>query len=165
MNGKLKLFTDFFNFEFDSKKYTNDISKYVNENIDEKEKDALLSLYNKIIKIYTRILNNTDLPLNIENDATVESLTKFVKISTKKTDELLESLFLLIDLESVLLTNNTLFFINLKQYLTKTELLELYKYALYNKIEIVLIDSQSYGTALKYEKKYIIDENLDEFML
>ncbi len=165
MNGKLKLFTDFFNFEFDSKKYTNDISKYVNENIDEKEKDALLSLYNKIIKIYTRILNNTDLPLNVENDATVESLTKFVKISTKKTDELLESLFLLIDLESVLLTNNTLFFINLKQYLTKTELLELYKYALYNKIEIVLIDSQSYGTALKYEKKYIIDENLDEFML
>lgn len=165
MNGKLKVFTDFFNFEFDSKKYTSDIIKYVNENIDEKEKIALLSLYNKIVKTYIKILNNTDLPLNVENDATIENITKFVKISIDDTCELLDSLLLLINLESTLLTNNILFFINLKQYLAKTELLELYKYALYNKIEIVLIDSQSYGTTLKYEKKYIIDENLDEFVL
>lgn len=165
MNGKLKAFTNFFNFGFDSKKYTNDISKYVSENIDEKEKNTLLSLYNKIIKTYTKILNNIDLPLNVENEATIENIAKLLKVSINNSNELLDSLFLLIDLESALLTNNILFFVNLKQYLSTTELIELYKYAIYKEIEIVLIDSQSYGVTLKYEKKYIIDENLDEFVL
>lgn len=165
MNGKLKVFTNFFNFEFDSKKYTNDISKYVSGNIAEKEKNILLSLYNKIIKTYTKILNNIDLPLNVENEVTIENITKFIKVSIDNSNELLDSLFLLIDLESTLLTNNILFFVNLKQYLSTTELIELYKYAMYKEIEIVLIDSQSYGVTLKYEKKYIIDENLDEFVL
>lgn len=165
MNGKLKVFTNFFNFEFDSKKYTNDISKYVSGNIAEKEKNILLSLYNKIIKTYTKILNNIDLPLNVENEVTIENITKFIKVSIDNSNELLDSLFLLIDLESTLLTNNILFFVNLKQYLSTTELIELYKYAIYKEIEIVLIDSQSYGVTLKYEKKYIIDENLDEFVL
>lgn len=165
MNGKLKVFTNFFNFEFDSKKYTNDISKYVSGNIAEKEKNILLSLYNKIIKTYTKILNNIDLPLNVENEVTIENITKFIKVSIDNSNELLDSLFLLIDLESTLLTNNILFFINLKQYLSTTELIELYKYAIYKEIKIVLIDSQSYGVTLKYEKKYIIDENLDEFVL
>lgn len=40
-----------------------------------------------------------------------------------------------------------------------------YKYAIYNNIKIVLIDSQSYGIKLEYENKLIIDENLDEFVL
>lgn len=165
VNGKIKVFSDFFNFEFDSKKYSNDISKYVSTNIDDGERNVLLSLCNKIVKIYTKILNNIDLPLNVDTDITIENITKFVKVSIRNSNELLESLLLLIDLERVLLTKNILFFVNLKQYLSKTELLELYKYAIYNKIEIVLIDSQGYGGTMKYEKKYIIDENLDEFML
>lgn len=165
VNGKIKVFSDFFNFEFDSKKYSNDISKYVSTNIDDGERNVLLSLCNKIVKIYTKILNNIDLPLNVDTDITIENITKFVKVSIRNSNELLESLLLLIDLERVLLTKNILFFVNLKQYLSKTELLELYKYAIYNKIEIVLIDSQGYGGTMKYEKKYIIDENLDEYML
>lgn len=165
VNGKIKVFSDFFNFEFDSKKYSNDISKYVSTNIDDGERNVLLSLCNKIVKIYTKILNNIDLPLNVDTDITIENITKFVKVSIRNSNELLQSLLLLIDLERVLLTKNILFFVNLKQYLSKTELLELYKYAIYNKIEIVLIDSQGYGGTMKYEKKYIIDENLDEFML
>ena len=53
MNGKLKVFTNFFNFEFDSKKYTNDISKYVSGNIAEKEK---IYYYHYIIKLSKHIL-------------------------------------------------------------------------------------------------------------
>lgn len=34
-----------------------------------------------------------------------------------------------------------------------------------NKIRILLIDSQCYGCTIDYEKKLIIDENLDEFMI
>lgn len=88
-----------------------------------------------------------------------------MKISINKTDDLLDNLLLLIDLEKVLKINEILFFINLKQYLSQEELIEFYKYAIYNEIKIVLVDSQSYGVKLDYEKKLIIDANLDEFVL
>lgn len=165
LNGKIKIFINFFDFQFDSKKYINDLSKYVNENIDESDRNNLFNLYNKIIKLYKRILNNIDLPLNIEENVTIDNLTKLVKLSINYNNELLDNLLLLIDLEKALNTKNILIFVNLKQYLNKTELIEFYKYAVYNEIKLLLIDSQTYGTTVEYEKKLIIDGDLDEFML
>lgn len=165
MNGKLKVFVDFFDFQFDSKKYINDVSKYVNENIDDEDKNNLVNLYNRIIKVYKKVLNSVDLPLSVESEVSVDTITKFVKVNINSKVELLDNLFLLIDLEKVLKTNNLLIFINLKQYLTRNELVELYKYAIYNNIQLLLVDSQSYGGTLEYEKKLIVDENLDEFMI
>ena len=37
MNGKIRLFIDYFNLGFDSKKYEKDINKYINESINEEE--------------------------------------------------------------------------------------------------------------------------------
>lgn len=165
MNGKIKVIVDFFDFQFDSKKYINDIGKYVNENIEEDDKTTLVSLYNKIIKTYNKILNSIDLPLSVENEISIDTITKFVKIGINSKNELIDNLILLIDLEKILNTNNLLIFINLKQYLKTDELKELYKYSLYNDVNILLIDSQAYGVTLEYEKKLIIDENLDEFMI
>lgn len=165
MNGKLKVFVNFFDFQFDSKKYINDVSKYVNENINDEDKNDLTSLYNKIIKVYKKVLNGVDLPLSVENEVSIDIITKFVKVGINSKTELLDNLFLLIDLEKVLKTNNLLIFVNLKQYLTRSELVELYKYAIYNNIQLLLVDSQSYGGTLEYEKKLIVDENLDEFMI
>ena len=71
----------------------------------------------------------------------------------------------MIDIENILGTKDILIFVNLKQYLTKNELEELYKYTIYNEVSILLIDSQCYGGTLNNEKKLIIDENLDEFMI
>jgi len=165
ISNKLKIFTNFFDLDFDSKKYSNDINKFINDSIDDENKNDLNNLYNKIIKNYNKIFNDIDIPLSIENEFNIENITKLMKISINKKDELLDNLLLLIDLEKVLKTNNILIFINLKQYLTKEELEELYKYSLYNEVKIILIDSQSYGVTLNNEKKLIIDENLDEFML
>lgn len=79
--------------------------------------------------------------------------------------ELLEDLLTFLDIEKELFHHTIIFFVNLKTYLTKEELIEIYKYAIYNKIKIILIDSKSYGVTIEYERKLIIDENLDEFML
>lgn len=165
MNGKIKVFINYFDFQFDSKKYLNDICKYVNENIDDEYKNDLVILYNKIIKVYKKVLNGLDLPLSVETDVSVDTIIRFVKVGIKPKIELLDNLFLLIDLEKVLKTNNLLIFVNLKQYLSKNELVELYKYAIYNNVQLLLIDSQAYGGTLEYEKKIIVDENLDEFVI
>ena len=164
-NGKIKLIIDYFNLDFDSKKNEKEINKYVNELLDDENKNNIFSSYNKIIKVYNKILNNIDLPLSVENEVSIENITKLLKISVKSKYDLLDNLLLIIDLEKTLQTNNLLFFVNLKQYLSKSELIELYKYSIYNEVNIILIDSQSYGCTIEHEKKLIIDENLEEYML
>lgn len=165
MNNKLKIFINYFDFQFDSKKYTNEISRYVSNYINDEDKKDLINLYNKMVKIYKKSLNDIDLPLYIDNDINVESINKLIKLEISPKEELLDNLMLLIDLEDILNTNNLLIFINLKQYLNKEELVELYKYAMIKEIKIILIDAYSYGVTLKNEKKLIIDENLDEFVI
>lgn len=165
ISNKIKLFINFFNFEFDSKKYTNDINKYIINEMDENDKINLLKSYNKLIETFIKILNKSDLPLQILEDITVDNIIKNLKLTINSKNSLLDNLMLLIELEKTLKTNNLLIFVNLKQYLTNQELIELYKYAIYNKIRILMIDSQSYGGTLDYENKFIIDSNLDEFML
>lgn len=165
ISNKIKLFINFFNFEFDSKKYTNDINKYIINEMDENDKINLLKSYNKLIETFIKILNKSDLPLQILEDITVDNIIKNLKLTINSKNSLLDNLMLLIELEKTFKTNNLLIFVNLKQYLTNQELIELYKYAIYNKIRILMIDSQSYGGTLDYENKLIIDSNLDEFML
>ena len=115
MNGIIKIYINYFDFQFDSKKYTNDISKLVNNYLDESDIKDLTNLYNKMTKIYKRSLNNIDLPLRIEDEINVENINKIIKLSISPKEELLDNLFLLIDLEKVLRTNNLLVFVNLKQ--------------------------------------------------
>lgn len=165
ISNKLKLFINFFNFEFDSKKYTNDINKYIINEMNENDKTNLLKSYNKLIEVFIKILNKSDLPLQILEDISIDNIIKNLKLTINSKNNLLDNLLLLIELEKVLNTKNLLIFINLKQYLASQELLELYKYAIYNDIKIILIDSQCYGTTLNYEHKLIVDSNLDEFML
>lgn len=164
-SNKFKLFVNFFDFCLNSKKYTNDISKYITNNINEENKDLLIKQYNKIINVYKKILNDIDLPLSIDSEINIENITKLMKISINTKKDLLENLFTLIDLETLFQTKNILIFVNLKQYLSQEELEELYKYSIYNEISLLIVDSQSYGTTINNEKKLIIDENLDEFML
>ena len=165
MSNKLRIYVDFFDFQFDSKKYVNDISKYVSTNISEDDKNSLVTLYNKMVKQYSKILNNVEVPLQIESEFSVDNLNKLMRLSINAKEDLLDNMLMLIDLEKTLKLNNLLVFVNLKQYLSKDELSELYKYSIYNEVIIFLVDSQSYGVCLKYEKKHIIDVNLDEFML
>lgn len=165
VSNKIKIFIDYFNFKLDSKKYTNDITKYINKILSEETKETLLNQYKKIINLYKKELNNIDLPLVLDTDLDIENITKLIKVSINTNKELINNLFTLIDLENIFQTKNILVFINLKQYLSKEEIEELYKYSIYNGINLLLIDSQSYGTTLTNERKLIIDENLDEFML
>ena len=133
--------------------------------IQQQFKSQIDSSNGKIINLYKKELNNIDLPLVLDTDLDIENITKLIKVSIDTNKELINNLFTLIDLENIFQTKNILVFINLKQYLSKEEIEELYKYSIYNRITLLLIDSQSYGTTLTNERKLIIDENLDEFML
>ena len=95
----------------------------------------------------------------------LEGLIKLLNLEVVSQNDLLQNLLLLIDINKELKVFDIVVFVNLKQLLTKDELVELYKYAIYNNVFLLLIDSQAYGVPLEYERKNIIDENLDEFVL
>ena len=125
----------------------------------------MLNIYRKLYKKFNSLLSEIDLPITINDTLNIEDIFKFFKISFQTHNDLLNNLLLLIDIEKTLKLNEILFFINLKQYLNKNELIEFYKYCIYNGVKVVLIDSQSYGVKLEYEKKLIIDNDLEEFMI
>lgn len=165
LSNKINIIFDYFNFDFNSKKIISLINKKINENISIQDKDNLAKLYDKIKKIYIPLINDFDLNLAINNDFDLETTIKLLNISINLKDNILDNLFLLIDIEKELNINKLIILVNVKQYLNKTELIELYKYILYNNINILLIDSQTYGVTNEYEKKLLIDNELEEFIL
>ena len=86
--NKIKIFINYFDFQLDSKKYINDISKYIENNISEENKMKLINEYKKIISLYKRALNEIDLPICINPDFDVESLTKLLKIKLEMKNEI-----------------------------------------------------------------------------
>lgn len=165
ISNKILVLSDFFNFNLDTKKYLNQINKIIINNIKDSGDNTLLSLYQKLLYKYNKVIKETELPIVINNEINVESLVKMIKLKLNLSDNLLDNLLSLIDLEKIAKANKFLIFVNLKLYLTEKELEELYKYAIYNEVKLMLIDSKTYGCTINFENKLIIDNNLVEFML
>ena len=165
LNNKILIMYDFFNFDFNSKKNISKIYKLIEDNLDEKSLQSFNSLYSKLLKILKNELNYLDINIKLDEEYKMENILKIVKLSIEKKDSLMDNLFLLIDLEKILKVNEVLVFVNLKQYLSKDELKEFYKYIVYNNVCTVFVDSQTYGIADNMENKIIIDDNLNEFVL
>ena len=165
VNKNIHIIMNYFELEMDSKKNLSESIKVIIENVDEIDILELSKLNKKITEKFKKIINKSELPLIIEDEFKVENFLKIMKTTIRKDDSLLNELLTLIELNKVIKNDQILIFINLKDYLSNQELNELYKYVIYNNMRIILIDSRSHGSCLKYEKKIIIDENLNEFML
>lgn len=161
----LKLFFDYFNFDFGNKKTINGLIKLINSNVDELNRQNLVKYYNKLIKIYDSILEDLDVPLSLNQEIELDSILKTLNLKIVNQNSVLKNLLALIDVVKYTHECDLLIFVNLKLYLDKEELIEFYKYALYNGVMILLIDAQAYGITLENEKKLIIDANLEEFMV
>ncbi len=135
--NKIKVILNYFDLGFESKKYMNDIFKYINENISDEDRNSLNTQYSRMIKMYRKALNHFDISLSVESELDIDNLTKIMKVRINSNNELLNNLLLIIDLERELKSNKLLIFINLKQYLKKEELKELYKYSIYNQVKIL----------------------------
>lgn len=161
--NKVNVISDYFNIDFS--KYMLSINKLINENLKDNSDKSLLLLYKKLIQKYNSIISTVDLPIMVNNDVTIESLTKLLKLKINYKNSIIENLFSIIELERSLKSSKFIVFVNLKQYLDDNELKELYKYSIYNNVNIILIDSQCYGCSHDFEKKLIVDNNLVEFVV
>lgn len=161
-----KIVTDYFNIDLNDKKTINLITKYIKEHIDETNYENLLKNYQKLNKIFQlAVMESINLPIVTEKNVNLDNIIKVMNIKITEEGNLLKKLYTLIDLITELQNYELLIFVNLKQFLSKEELNEYYKYAIYNHVSLLLIDNISYGIAQNYEKKLIIDDNLEEFIV
>lgn len=165
LSGKIKMVIDYFNIELNDKKTLNEIEKFILKNVDDKTKKEIINLYLKILKNYNSIANKLEIPLIYNDEIQYDKLIKIIGYGVDKKQDLLDNLLLLIDIERIFKLNRLIVFVNLKQYLSFDEIVELYKYSIYNDVKILLIDSTKYDKKCDYEKKLIIDSELDEFAL
>ena len=164
-NFNYKIIIDYFNIELNDKKMIGSLNKYIKENISEVDYDKLIKNYNKLVNAFVSSLDDVDLKLSIDNDVDIDKIIKFVNLKFLKDNSLLNNLLLMIDVLRELKTHDCLILVNLKQYLTYDDILELYKYAIYNGVILLLVDNKCYGASNKYEKKIIIDNNLEELVI
>ena len=165
LKNKFDIYFDYFNIDINSKKIQTKIYDYIINNISEEDKIKINNQYNKIVNIFNKESSKLNLDIIVNDEISNDSIIKNIKFNVEQKDTLLDNLLQIIDINALFKLNEFLIFVNLKQYLSKEELVELYKYSTYNDINLLMIDSFSYGTALFNEKKLIIDDDLNEFMI
>ena len=165
MNKKMQMILDVFNIDYNSKRILNKIYDIIATNI-EKNQDfeiekMILNLRNYIIEE----INELPFEFVMKNELEIPEILKLynLKIDKENYTNILERIEILIDILSTLNIAKILIIPNLKLFLSAEELVELYKYSLYNNINLLLIERDE-SNKLKYEKSIIIDENFFFFL-
>ena len=156
-------------------------------NIDFNQKKIQSALYNKIEKIYKQefermsefqtifqklqlnvldVFNEFPFEFNYKESIGIQEYLKLLglKISNNK-GKIIDTVFSLIDVVEYLSVAKLLVFVNLKLYPSDDELNEIYKYAMYKKVNILLIETGEEKEPLENEKILYIDSDYDEIVL
>ena len=156
-------------------------------NIDFNQKKIQSALYNKIEKIYKQefermsefqtifqklqlnvldVFNEFPFEFNYKESIGIQESLKLLglKISNNK-GKITDTIFSLIDVVEYLSVTKILIFVNLKLYLIDDELKEIYKYAMYKKVNILLIETGEEKEPFENEKILYIDSDYDEIIL
>lgn len=157
--------TDIFNIDFNSKRILNKLYNILVENIKNRQDDELENINLKLRNYLIEEINELPFEFSMKSELELNDLLKVfeLKIDTMCYTTIVEKIEFIIDIISTLKIANILVIPNLKIYLDKRELLEIYKYSIYNSVQLLIIENSNSKELLKYETKNIIDEEFDEF--
>lgn len=157
---------DLFNIDYNSKKILNKIYEMISNNLKNNQDfefdRIMLTLRNYMIQE----INELPFEFCMKSELDITDVLKLynVKVDTINYDNILEKVEFLIDIISNLKIASIIVIPNLKLYLTNEELVELYKYSLYNNTKLLLIERNNF-VKLKYEKILSIDNEFNEYVL
>lgn len=157
--------TDLFNIDFNSKKIITKIYNELIENIKKRQDDELENLTIKLRNYLIEEINELPFEFNINSELEINDLLKVfnLKIDTTCYTTIVEKIEFIINIIANLEIASILVIPNLKVYLEKEEIIEIYKYSLYNNIKLLVLENSSNENIENYEIKNIIDKEFDEF--
>ena len=153
-----------FNIDFNSKKIINKIYNALEQNIKNRQDNEVENIILQLRNYLIEEINEIPFEFNINSEIEILDLLKVfnVKIDTSCYTTIVEKIEFIISVLSNLKIAEVLVIPNLKTYVDENELLEIYKYSIYNSVKLLIVENIHSEKLLKYENKNIIDENFDE---
>lgn len=164
MNKEVLMVLDVFNIDYNSKKILSKIYELIEGKI---VMNQDFEIDNKIFELRNYIIEEiNELPFEfiMKDEIKIMDILKMysLKIDSDNYNKLTEKIEFLIDIISTLKIAKILIIPNMKLFLTDEEVVEVYKYSLYNNVNLLIIERND-RKKLKYEKKLVIDENFYDY--
>lgn len=166
MSKEMYITFDIFNIDYSSKKILNSLYSIIQKNIEANQDFMIEDMVIKIRNYLIEEINELPFEFTMKQELDIIEILKLfgVKIDNTCYSTILEKIEGLVDVISTLKLAKILIIPNLKQYLTDDELVEFYKYSMYNNIKLLIIERKN-GEKLKYENILKIDNEFDEILL
>lgn len=117
-------------------------------------------LQGRIISYLEELLQKVPYPLDFDVEGSMPGLLKMCHVAfDNRIDTLVENIINYIKVLRKFCAIKVIFLVNLKLYLTQDELVELYKYAFYEKMSLILLENSDKGK-LENESICILDKDM-----
>lgn len=119
-----------------------------------------LEVHSHICNYLENLLERIPYPIKYKEEWNLLELLKAYSVELmEEDDDACEKLFNYIKLVNQVCGISIFILVNIKQYLTEEQIDELYKLAMYSKIQLVLIEFNMYNKKADCEEIYILDED------
>ena len=167
ISEKIEVIMNIFDLEINNKKIINKIYAELEKlSMDSEILIETKNIENELLKYMYHLSEKYDYQLEIEHEIDLKDLFKLfsVKLSSDFSNKL-EEIVEYIELVSKILKKEIFILINFYTFLTKEEIVELYKECFYKKIKLLFIENKKPDIINSEEKLFIIDNDLCEINL
>lgn len=157
---------DYFNIDYNSKKILKNIYDRIAVNIENNQDEKVYQLSKELTNLLISEINELQFEFVMKDSIEIQDLLKLynLKIDGSSYTDVLDRVELVINLLAEFKIANLLILPNIKSFLDDEKLVELYKYSLYNNIDLFIIERHQ-SNKLTYEHSILIDENFNEIQL
>lgn len=157
---KAEMILEPFSLELNNKKVKTKLHQDIKVIAQENFLPQGLELHSHICRYLESVLDKIPYPVRYDEEWDISELLKAYGVElAEDCDSIYEKLFNYIKLINQVCGTSIFFAVNLKQYLTERQICELYKMALYSKIQLVIIEFSMSDKKLDCEEIYIIDKD------
>lgn len=159
--------SDIFNLDYNSKKILTKLYKILSDKIQLNQDFFIDSIVLKLRNYIITEVNELPFEFTMKSGIDIIDILKLfdIKIDNTSCENIINRLEILIDLIATLKITKLLVVHNLRMYLSTEDLLELYKYSVYNDVNLLSIERVSDFEKLKYENVLYIDKSFNDFVL
>lgn len=160
---------DFLNFDFNQRRIQTVLYQYIDKII-KLEPEILSNINNLQDSIHIEFMSiMEEFPFEIlcKKDSSILDILKMygIRIKANVDEKIIEKLFKLVELVQCLDLAKLIILVNVKQYLDSDEIVEFYKYCVYNNVKLLVFERGLEVSPLERERILFVDENFDEFFI
>lgn len=169
MSKDIMLIIDIWNFDFNQKKIQTSLFQHIEQTF-QVEYERMQQFNTSIKRLELEALdvwNEFPFSFSYKENITIMDYLKMIglKIKNEQNQGIIEHIFSIIDIIEYFHLAKLVVFVNIKLFLTIQELQEVYKYALYKKVPLLLLETGKEIAPIKNEKILFVDSDYDEFLL